>query len=67
MLIDLCSCTLCSDGVGCSGTFCALMVCINQFRTEKVVDVFRTIQIMRGQRPGIIGNVVSILYICVTC
>lgn len=47
-----------SDGVGRSGTFCALMVCINQFRTESVVDVFRTIQIMRGQRPGIVGNAV---------
>lgn len=26
---------------------------------EQMVDVFRTIQIMRGQRPGIVGNVVS--------
>ena len=52
-----------SDGVSRSGTFCALMVCINRFRTEKIVDVFRTIQIMRGQRPGIVGNVVRPLYI----
>ena len=39
------------------------MVCINQFRTEKVIDVFRTIQKMRGQRPGIVGNMVRPLYI----
>ena len=45
-----------SDGVGRSGAFCALMVSVSQFKTEKIVDVFRTIQIMRGQRPGIVGN-----------
>ena len=32
------------------------MVSVSQFRTEKIVDVFQTIQIMRGQRPGIVGN-----------
>ena len=53
---------LCSDGVGRSGTFCALMVSLNKFRTEQMVDIFRTIQIMRGQRPGIVGNVVRPLY-----
>jgi len=54
---------LCSDGIGCSGAFCVLMVCISQFRTETVVDVFRTTQIMRGQRPGIVGNVVRSLHV----
>lgn len=55
-----------SDGVGRSGAFCALMVCINQFKMEQMVDVFRTIQIMRGQRPGIVGNVVSPSYTALT-
>ena len=52
-----------SDGVGRSGAFCALMVSVSQFRTEKIVDVFRTIQIMRGQRPGIVGNSVRDNYV----
>jgi len=57
-----------SDGVGRSGTFCALMVSINRFKAEQMVDVFRTIKTMRTQRPGIVANAVSctwsIVYYC---
>ena len=55
-----------SDGVGRSGAMCALLVSINRFKTENTVDVFQTIQIMRGQRPGIVGNVVSSFNISVS-
>ena len=50
---------LCSDGVGRSGAFCALMVSINRFKAEQMVDVFRTIITMRTQRPGLVANAVS--------
>ncbi|XP_065918174.1 receptor-type tyrosine-protein phosphatase S-like [Dysidea avara] len=46
----------CSNGVGRSGTFCALLICINQFKQEQMVDVFQTVQIMRSQRPGLVEN-----------
>ena len=50
---------LCSDGVGRSGAFCALMVSVNRFKAEQMVDVFRTIITMRTQRPGLVANAVS--------
>ena len=49
---------LCSDGVGRSGAFCALMVSVNRFKAEQMVDVFRTIITMRTQRPGLVANAV---------
>ena len=55
-----------SNGVGRSGTFCALLTCINQFKQEQIVDVFQNIQIMRSQRPGLVENTVclhSMLYV----
>jgi len=50
----------CSNGVGRSGTFCALLNCINRFRQEQVIDVFQVVQMMRSQRPGLVENTVSI-------
>ena len=49
-----------SNGVGRSGTFCALLICINQFKQEQMVDVFQTVQIMRSQRPGLVENMVCV-------
>ena len=48
-----------SDGVGCSGTFCALMISINQFKAEQNVDIYKIIKSMRSQRPGLVANAVS--------
>ena len=48
-----------SDGVGRSGTFCALMVSINRFKAEQTVDIFQTIIKMRATRPGMVKNAVS--------
>ena len=50
---------LCSDGVGRSGTFCALLICINQYKVEQKVDIFQVIKIMRTQKPGLVANAVS--------
>ena len=47
-----------SDGIGCSGTFCALVASINRFKAEQMVDVFKTIITMRTQRPGLVANAV---------
>ena len=55
----LCLLLLCSDGIGRSGTFCALIVSMNQFKAEQKVDIFQTIKIMRTQRPGSVANAVS--------
>ena len=48
-----------SDGVGRSGTFCALVVSINRFKAEQMVDVFQTIITMRTQKPQLVNNAVS--------
>ena len=48
-----------SDGVGRSGTFCALMVSINRFKAEQIVDIFQVVIKMRTRRPGIVRNAVS--------
>ena len=55
----LCLLLLCSDGTGRSGTFCALIISMNQFKAEQKVDIFQTIKIMRTQRPGSVANAVS--------
>ena len=55
----------CSDGVGRSGTFCAIAISINQFKAEQKVDIFQIIRIMRTQRPGVVANTVSYTYIYV--
>ena len=48
-----------SDGVGRSGTFCAIMISVNQFKAEQKVDIFQIIKIIRTQRPGSVTNAVS--------
>ena len=53
---------LCSDGIGRSGTFCALMISIYQFKAEQKADIFQIIRTMRSQRPGLVANTVS----CIT-
>ena len=52
--------TPCSDGVGHSGTFCALKVNIDWFKAEQMVYVFKTIITMREQRPRLVANAVRL-------
>ena len=49
----------CSDGVGRTGTFCALVTALERVKTEQIVDVFRTIRTHRIQRSGMVANLVS--------
>jgi len=39
--------------------FCALVVSINQFKAEQMVDVFQTIIAMHTQKPGLVANAVK--------
>ena len=56
-----------SDGVGRSGTFCALVVSINRFKAEQMVDVFQTIITMRTQKPQLVTNAVREVVIQFEC
>ena len=51
---------MCSDGIGRSGTFCALAASLERFKTEQMVDVFHTIKTIRIQRAGMVQTLVSI-------
>ena len=48
-----------SDGLGRSGTFCALYSVLERLKIEQVVDVFQTIKAMRIPRPGLVKSAVS--------
>jgi len=48
-----------SDGIGRSGTFCALAASLERFKTEQMVDVFHTIKTIRIQRAGMVQTLVS--------
>ncbi|XP_065904697.1 receptor-type tyrosine-protein phosphatase F-like isoform X2 [Dysidea avara] len=47
----------CSNGMGHSGTLCALAIALQCVKTEKIVDVFQTIKKMRNQKPGVVETV----------
>ena len=48
-----------SNGVGRSGTFCALVSSLERFKAEQMADIFQTIKKMRMQRAGIVQTTVS--------
>ncbi|XP_068725972.1 receptor-type tyrosine-protein phosphatase T-like isoform X6 [Montipora capricornis] len=41
----------CSDGVGRSGTFCAILSIIERLKSEQVIDVFQSVKVIRVNRP----------------
>ena len=45
-----------SDGMGRTGTFCAVMLCREHLLTEHMADVFNTVKTIRAQRPGMVEN-----------
>ena len=47
-----------SDGLGRTGTFCAMYTVLERLKAEKVVDVFSTIKALRIQRPGFLETLV---------
>ncbi|XP_038066650.1 receptor-type tyrosine-protein phosphatase delta-like [Patiria miniata] len=46
----------CIDGVGCSGTFCALLTLLDHLAVEKVVDVFQAVKKLRTTRAGMVNT-----------
>lgn len=55
----LCVSVLYSDGLGRSGTFCALYSVLERLKIEQVIDVFQAIKAMRISRPGLVKTAVS--------
>ena len=53
------SLTLCSDGVGRSGTFCAIYSILERVKLEQVVDVFQAIKVIRVRRPLAVETLVG--------
>ena len=48
-----------SDGLGWSGTLCALAISLQSYKAEKSVDVFQTIKKMQTEKPHVVQSVVS--------
>ncbi|XP_038066628.1 uncharacterized protein LOC119736684 [Patiria miniata] len=46
----------CIDGVGCSGTFCAILTLLDQLAVEKDVDVFQAVKKLRITRAGMVNS-----------
>ncbi|XP_022097201.1 receptor-type tyrosine-protein phosphatase T-like [Acanthaster planci] len=46
----------CIDGVGCSGTFCAILTLMDHLLEEKVVDVFQAVKKLRTSRAGMVNT-----------
>ncbi|XP_022089248.1 receptor-type tyrosine-protein phosphatase F-like isoform X2 [Acanthaster planci] len=44
----------CIDGLGCSGTLCALMTVLESVSQEQVVDVFQAVKKLRAARAGLV-------------
>ena len=53
--------SLSSDGLGRTGTFCAMFTVLERLKAEQVIDVFSTVKTLRIQRPGLINDLVSII------
>ena len=61
VLLNNVSFAFCSDTVGRSGMFCAIVTTIERCKTEGVVDVFQVVKALRIQKPGAVLTVVGYL------
>ncbi|XP_028516626.1 receptor-type tyrosine-protein phosphatase epsilon-like [Exaiptasia diaphana] len=52
----------CSNGVGRSGTFCAIYSIIERVKQEQIVDVFQAVKDIRRNRPRAVGTLDQ--YVC---
>ena len=52
-----------SKSLGPSGIFCSLCYCVEWLRLERMVDVFRAVQKMQLQRPGMVESVLQYAFI----
>ncbi len=55
--------SICSDGVGRSGTFITIHAQMERMKSEGVIDVFQFIKSVRFQRAGLVTNEVRICLI----
>ncbi|XP_065904635.1 receptor-type tyrosine-protein phosphatase S-like isoform X2 [Dysidea avara] len=53
----------CNNGIGRSGTFCALMSSLERFKAEQMADIFQTVKKMRIQRAGMVETVEQYKYL----
>ncbi|XP_065918141.1 receptor-type tyrosine-protein phosphatase S-like isoform X3 [Dysidea avara] len=53
----------CSDDIGCCGTLCALIISINQFKTEQLFNVFKTVHVLQSQKLELVENLEQYEYI----
>ena len=53
-----------SDGVGCTGVFCALSVVLHSLEESQMVDVFQAVKSLRMVRPGMVETKVGIYNMC---
>jgi protein tyrosine phosphatase len=47
-----------SNGVGRSGTFCAISSILERMKQEQVIDVFQVVKCIRVNRPGAVESLV---------
>ena len=52
-----------SDTVGRSGVFCAVNNAIEQFKAEKIVDVFQATKAVRMHKPRAVNTLVSEIHV----
>ncbi|KAK3754634.1 hypothetical protein QZH41_014921 [Actinostola sp. cb2023] len=52
----------CSNGVGRSGTFCAISSVVERVKQEQIIDVFQTVKRIRSNRPGAVETLVRIVF-----
>ncbi|XP_031562568.1 receptor-type tyrosine-protein phosphatase epsilon-like [Actinia tenebrosa] len=52
----------CSNGVGRSGTFCAIASCLERVKQEQVLDVFQTVKSIRVNRPGAVETLTQYVF-----
>lgn len=52
----------CNNGVGRTGTFCAIFSIIEALKVERVVDVFYRIKVLRTQHPGIVQTLEQYIF-----
>ena len=50
------------DGYSKSGIYCALSICCEQLHSEKEVDIFNAVRIVKQNRPQLIPTVVSLFF-----
>jgi len=49
---------LSSNGVGRSGTFCAIASTLERVKQEQLMDVFQIVKSIRSSRPGAVETLV---------